>query len=247
MQLHELLRSCFINPDDLRIFLSEQFGQTGRDVWDLTDGAWMGRVFDIASGLEQKGVVDRKFFELLVIELPKRADDISACCWTTTGQPLTYVAGEAPPAQTFPWSDYEGGMAPSLVRFLRHAAYDARSRGYPTISTSEIVRVYLAQQPWVRATLDADDEELSELDGEADPFDDKLGASFCVSKTVHGLAENCVLPRRFDEHDVFLDLMRFGNGKSVRRLAVGGVGRDRLNELSRQLGIGRVTRHAVLD
>lgn len=247
MQLHELLRSCFINPDDLRIFLFEEFGQTGRDVWDLTDGAWLARVFDIAAGLEQKGVVDRRFFERLVIALPKRADDISACCWTTSGQPLTYVAGDAPPAETFPWSDYEHGMAPGLVRFLRHAAYDARSRGYATISTSEIVRVYLAEQPWVRATLGADDEELSALDGEADPFDDKLGASFCVSKTVHGLAGNCVLPRRFDQHDVFLDLMRFGNGRSVRRLASSGVGRDQLNRLSRQLGIGRVTRHAVLD
>ncbi|MDH4277775.1 MAG: hypothetical protein OEW83_06790 [Acidimicrobiia bacterium] len=247
MQLHELLRSCFANPDELRIFLSEEFGQTGRDVWDLTDGAWLTRAFDIATALEGKGVIDRQFFERLVVELPKRADDISACCWTTTGQPLTYVAGDAPPAETFPWSAYEKGMAPSLLRFLRHAAYDARSRGYATISTSEIVRVYLAEQPWVRATLGADDEDLSELDGEADPFDDKLGASFCVSKTVHGLAENCVLPRRFDEHDVFLDLMRFGNGNSVRRLASSGVGRDQLNQLSRQLGIGRVTRHAVLD
>ncbi len=252
MELHELLRSCF-PQDGLRMFLVEEFGQPGTDIWDSTDGPWLGRVFDITRALNQAGLVDRQFFERLVRRKPGRADDISASCWATTGEPLTYVTGNAPAAETFPWADYQHAMSPSLVRFLRFAAYDARSRGYPTISTSEIVRVYLALQPWVRTTLaggggsEGGGFERSELDGEEDPFDNTLGASFCVSKTVHGLAENCVQPRLFDEHDVFLDLMRFGSGKSVRRLAGGGVERDEMNELSRRLGIGRVTRHAVLD
>lgn len=253
MQLHDLLRDCF-DEDRLRIFLSDEFDQDGRDVWDSTDGPWLGRVFDIATAMQQRGLVDRTLFETLVRCLPKRGDDIAATCRTTLGQPLSYAIGEPPANQTFPWADYRSAMSAGLVDLLHRAAYDARSRGFATISTSEIVRVYLMAQPWVALSVSAEavggDDVLGDdrsIDGREDPFDGTLGASYCVSKTVHGLAANTELPARYDEHDVFLDLARFGSGGSVRKLVPNGETMDRLNQASRRLGIGRVTRHAVLD
>lgn len=246
MKLHELLRECF-DESDLRIFLADQYDQDGRDAWDSTTGPWLDRAFDIAEELARRGLVDRTLFERLVRERPRRADDISATCRTVLGQPLSYVVGEPPAAQAFPWSDYRSCMSPGLVDLLGCAAYDARRRGYTTISTSEVVRVYLTAQPWAALALAADDRDAADLDRTEDPFDGTLGASYCVSKTFHGLAANTEQPARYDEHDVFLDLVRFGSGASVRRLVPDGAAMDRVNQASRQLGIGRVTRHAVLD
>ena len=138
-------------------------------------------------------------------------------------------------------------MSRGLIQLLRYCAYDARSRGFTTVSTSEIVHAYVVLQPWVAATVVADAGERPALDGELDLFDDGLGASLCVAKTVHGLAKFTESPGKFTEHDVFLDLVRFGNGTSARKLAPNGDALDAVNTLSRKLGIGRVTRHGILD
>ena len=247
MKLHELLRDCF-TESECRIFLTDEFGDTGRDVWDSTDGDWMNRAFEVAEALGRQGLANRKLFEALVRRVPGRADDVAAVCKDVTDQPLNYAAGTVPPAGAFPWSHYEAAMASSLIRLLRSAAYDARSRGYDTISTSELFRVYRAAQPWIAAAFpDAKMKTAVASSGEEDPFDDTLGASYCLSKTIHGLAEHTEQPAQFDEHDVFLDLARFGSGKSARRLSPDGTALARLNDLSRRLDIGRTTRHGVLD
>jgi hypothetical protein len=250
MKLHELLRSCFAE-NDCRIFLVDNFdvdGSTaGTDAWDSTQGPWKARAFELAEELERIGLVRRQFFEALLRKLPNRADDIAAACRTATGDPLNYAVGEPPPTESFPWGDYRLGMSPGLAHLLRYSAYDARSQGFTTVSTSEIVRVYVELQPWVAASVVTDACERSELDGELDLFEDGLGASMCVAKTVHGLATFTENPRKFTEHDVFLDLVRFGNGTSARKLAPNGDALDAVNTLSRKLGIGRVTRHGVLD
>ncbi len=250
MRLHNLLRSC-LDEDDCRIFLVDHYdingSSIGTDVWDSTHGPWKTRVFDLAEELDRVGLVKRQLFEALVKELPNRADDIAAGCRTATGEPLHYSVGDPPPTELFPWGDYRLGMSPGLVQLLRHAAYDARSKGYTTVSTSEIVRVYLELQPWVAASLVADGTARSGLEGELDPFSDGIGASMCVAKTVHGVATFTVNPNQFTEHDVFLDLVRFGNGTSARRLTPDGQALDAINALSRTLGIGRVSRHGVLD
>jgi hypothetical protein len=250
MKLHELLRSCF-DEDDCRMFLVDTFdvddSTVGTDVWDSTQGPWKARAFELAEELRRVGLVRRQLFEALLRALPNRADDIAAGCRTATGEPLSYATGSPPPTESFPWDDYLEGMSPGLVQLLRYAAYDARSRGYTTVSTSEIVRVYVRLQPWVTMAVVAEACEQSDLDGELDPFDDSIGASLCVAKTVHGLATFTESPERFTEHDVFLDLVRFGNGTSARKLAPDGEALDAVNTLSRSLGIGRVTRHGILD
>jgi hypothetical protein len=250
MRLNELLRSCF-DENDCKIFLIDTFdvsGSTaGKDVWDSTQGPWKDRAFDVADELERLGLVRRQLFEALVRAIPNRADDIAAVCREATGEPLNYAVGDPPATESFPWDDYRQGMSPGLVQLLRYAAYDARSRGFKTVSTSEIVRVYIKLQPWVAALLASDSLERSELDGELDLFGDNLGASMCVAKTVHGLCQFTERPRKFSEHDVFLDLVRFGSGTSARKLAPSGDALDSVNTLSRKLGIGRVTRHGVLE
>lgn len=247
MKLHELLRSCFSDPEDCRIFLVDVYENAGRDVWDSTDGPWTQRAFEVAEKLAEHGLKDRQLFEALLNARPKRADDIAAACRAETGLPLNYVVDPPPPAEVFPWSTYRSAMSPGLVHMLRLAGYDARTRGYPTISTSEIFRVYRALQPWIAAPFPDTDIDPSDLDGEADPFDDELGASFCVSKTIHGLAGHLEPPALITEHDVFLDLARFGAGESARKLASDGDSMDRINRLSRQLAIGRITRHGPLE
>jgi hypothetical protein len=250
MKLDELLRSCF-DENGCRMFLVDNLdvdGSTaGTDAWDSTQGPWKDRAFDLAEELERMGLVRRQFFEALLRELPNRADDIAAGCRTATGEPLNYAVGQPPATEAFPWSDYQRGMSPGLVQLLRYAAYDARSRGFTTVSTSEIVRVYVELQPWVAASVVTDPGERLAIEGELDLFEDGLGASTCVAKTVHGLATFTENPAKFTEHDVFLDLVRFGNGTSARKLAPNGDALDAVNELSRRLGIGRITRHGVLD
>ncbi len=250
MKLHTLLRSC-LGEDELRLFLADTFDvgseAVGTDVWDSTDGPWKTRVFDIARILEQRGLADVRLFEVLAREIPNRADDIAAACRTTTGQKLSYASGNPPPANSFPWPDYRDAMSPGLQQMLGYAAYDARSRNYATISTSEIVRVYLALQPWTVVAFGSEDPKTSKLERQEDPFDGTLGASYCVSKTIHGLAANVEKPQRYDEHDVFLDLVRFGNGKSVGKLVPDGDSLEQINAYSRRLKVGRITRHAVLD
>lgn len=251
MKLDELLRSCF-DENDCKAFLSFTLdvgdSKTGRDVWDSTaQGPWKIRAFEVAEALGRMGLVRRQFFEALVREIPNRADDIAAGCREATGEPLNYAVGNPPATVSFPWEKYRDGMSAPLVILLRYAAYDARSRGFTTVSTSEIVRVYVELQPWVAALLSADSSDRSKLDGELDLFQDTLGASLCVAKTVHGLCQFTERPRKFTEHDVFLDLVRFGNGTSARKLAPSGDTLDNVNALSRKLGIGRVTRHGVLE
>lgn len=250
MKLHELLRSCF-DENDCRIFLVDTFdvggATTGTDAWDSTQGPWKTRAFELAEELSRIGLVRRQFFEAVLRELPNRADDISAACRDTTGEPLNYAVGSPLPTELFPWDDYQQGMSSGLIQMLRYSAYDARKRGFTTVSTSELVRVYFELQPWVATSLVADDFERSELDGELDPFEDALGASMCVGKTIHGLAKFTERPKKFTEHDVFLDLVRFGSGTSARKLAPDGDALDAINQLSRRLGIGRVTRHGILD
>lgn len=245
MNLHELLRDCF-NENDLKMFLFDEFSDSGKDVWDSTDGAWKSRVFDICEKLEQAGMVGRPLFEALIKARPGRADDIAAVCRTATGQPLSYAVGKCPDSEVFPWSQYKDGMSPGAIELLKFAAYDARSRGFRKISTTEVVRVYSAMQPWVTASLKFDDIEPCPLLDKEDPFDDQLGASYCVSKTFHGLAMNTEHPDRFTEHDIFLDLVRFGSGTSARKIAPDGAALDNVNQLSRDLEIGRTTRHARL-
>lgn len=250
MKLDDLLRSCF-DESECKAFLifTLDVGDStaGKDVWDSTQGPWKTRAFEVAETLERMGLVRRQFFEALVRELPNRADDIAAGCREATGEPLNYAVGDPPAIESFPWENYRPGMSSGLVQLLRYAAYDARSRGFTTVSTSEIVRVYVELQPWVAALLAAELSERSQLDGELDLFDDKLGASMCVAKTVHGLCQFTEQPSKFSEHDVFLDLVRFGSGTSARKLAPSGQALDAVNTLSRKLGIGRVTRHGVLE
>ncbi len=246
MRLDELLRSCF-QEHQCKIFLHDTLPEQWLDVWDSTQGVWATRAFELVVHLKQVGLVNRSFFEALVKARPGRADDIAAVCRDVLQEPLNYAVGDPPPAARFPWVDYESAMSRGLLQLLRFAAYDARSRGYTTISTSEIVRVYGALQPWVRAVVPVQAKDLSSLFGQEDPFDGVLGASYCVSKTMHGLAQTTHQPGRFTEHDVFLDLLRFGSGTSVRRLVADGSALDTINLWSRRLGIGRVTRHAILD
>jgi hypothetical protein len=246
VKLHELLRSVF-DEDECRMFLIDTFDQSGQDIWDSTHGSWMDRSHQIDLEMRKQGLKDRRLFEALVRRFPKRADDIAAVCKAETNQPFSYTSEEAPPAREFPWSDYREAMSPGLIRMLRLGAYDARSHGQTTISTSEVFRVYRALQPWIAASFPHTDIESADLMHEEDPFDGTLGASFCVSKTIHGLAEKTERPSLITEHDVFLDLARFGAGESARKLAPDGGWLDRINEYSRQLGIGRVTRHGPLD
>jgi hypothetical protein len=245
MQLHDLLRSCF-EPDQCRIFLVDTLDEQGRDVWDSTDGPWKERAFAVAEDLERRGLADRRLFEALVEQRPKRADDIAAVYKAETGQPFNYVVGAPPSPNAFPWSDYRDAMSSGLISMLRFAAYDAKTRSFHTISTSEVFRVYRSLQPWVAAAFPGTEIEAADLENEADPFDGSLGASNCVAKSIHGLAHHFEQPQRMTEHDVFLDLARFGAGESARRLAPDGATIDRVNRLSRDLGIGRITRHGVL-
>lgn len=246
MELHELLRSCFTDTT-CDIFLRDTFGARGQEIWDSTSGAWLSRAAGVQKALHDYGLDDRRLFEALVKVRPGRADDVSAVCRRVTGEPFNYVVGEPPASDSFPWTDYRIAMSPGLVRMLRLAAYDARSRGFLTISTSEVVRVYAALQPWVGVALTTKAVAPSPLADEEDPFDGKLGASPCVSKTIHGLARHTERPGTFTEHDVFLDLVRFGSGESARKLAPNGDAMEGVNKLSRDLQIGRVSRHGRLD
>lgn len=245
LTLDALFLEVFLESE-CQIFLAQSLDD-GRDIWNSTDGAWNTRAFQAADALRRRGGIDRKLFEALIREVPGRADVIAAVCRNETGEPLNYTTAEVPPARVFPWSDYERAMSPSLIRLLESAAYDARSRGYDTISTSEFFRIYRTEQPWIAAAFPDAKLKRSKDRGKEDPFDNSLGASYCVSKTVHGLAQHTQQGQQFDEHDVFLDLARFGDGNSARRLSPDGESLERLNELSRRLKIGRTTRHGVLD
>ena len=46
---------------------------------------------------------------------------------------------------------------------------------------------------------------------------------------------------------LYLDLVRFGSGDSARKLAPNGDALEAVNKLSRELQIGRVSRHGRLD
>lgn len=245
LTLDALFLEIFREPE-CEIFLAHALDD-GRDIWNSTDGAWNTRAFQAADTLRRRGRVDRRLFEALIREVPGRADIIAAVCRYETGQPLNYTTAEVPPAREFPWADYQQAMSASLIRLLRSAAYDARSRGYDTISTSEVFRIYRTEQPWVAAAFPNAELKRSKHQGEEDPFDKSLGASYCVSKTIHGLAQHTEQGKKFDEHDVFLDLARFGDGNSARRLSPNGESLERLNQLSRELKVGRTTRHGVLD
>lgn len=251
MKLDHLLRLCFFEETDCRAFLIDNLdidsAKSGTDVWHSTQGPWKNRSFEVTQELERRGLVQRRLFEALLQELPNRADDIAAACRTATGEPLNYAVGEPPPTELFAWAEYRPGMSQGLISLLRWSSYDARTRGYKTVSTSEIVRVYLQVQPWVATALAAAELDRSDLDGEIDPFEDGIGASLCVAKTIHGLARHTENPSKFTEHDVFLDLVRFGSGTSARKLVPTGEAIDMVNAMSRTLGIGRITRHGPLE
>lgn len=249
MKLDKLFRQLFISPGECRMFLVDSLeDDLGMEIWQSTrDAAWTERAYELVEKLTARGLVNRRLFEKLVVERPQRADDIAATCREELDMPFSYATGNCPDAAEFPWQDYEEAMSPGLKRLLRFAAYDARSRGFRTISTSEIFRVYSALQPWIRTALPIGKIKTATLAREEDPFSGEFGASRCVSLTVHGLSRHAEQPYLLTEHDVFLDLARFGAGNTARKFAPDGFSLERLNELSRELGIGRVTRHAVLE
>lgn len=220
------------------------------------------RAFQIAEELRARGIATSAFplYRALVEVRQRRSDDIVATCMKESGSRLTWSMEQCSPEDAFDWARLEAAASPSLRRFLAHAGFDARSRTDPatsrpftTISTSEVFRVYRASQPWIAAVFTAgrllppatlaDDEDTNARD----VFDEKLlGVSFCFRKTAVGLLAHTPRNTAITEHEFFFDLARFGAGESSGLVRTSEE-MERLNELSRELGIGRITRHGSLD
>lgn len=76
----------------------------------------------------------------------------------------------------------------------------------------------------------------TELDADAEALGGIRSFSPCVDTALEQLSPLASSEHRITTGDLFLDIARYGTGKSTMRLRTHGVSRDRINEIIRQLG-----------
>ena len=247
-ELFALLKSLF-DQDQLHQFIRFNI-DNGADVWDSLplSTPFNNVAFKLVDELEKRGLIMRELFVSLCKVRGGRVDRICEVYEALFNHRLTWSADNA--SKNFKWSQFVDMLSGDLVSALDRCATVARVRNFDTISTSEVFHVYGEFQPWVKVAFP--DKAFKQLKPEPDKgheniFESNLGGSRCVQLSMQGLVRHTPLNQQLSFHDLFFDLARFGAGGSVGRLRNNEVFAARINEISAELKIGRLTRHGLLE